>query len=127
MLRLNFLTLRGDAPTLMIASCVRFFADGSLRGPDNCVIAQCLKGEWKVGGRMHREFECEGPVRVRLSLGSSQPSQLLGPFLQLQTRGGILYGDNACLNITLPGRLPQTTDLPPTFSVTLERDRYENP
>ena len=125
MLRLNFLTLRGDAHTLMIAACVRFAVDGTLRGPDNSVIARCLEGEWQVGGRMHREFECEGPVRVRLSLGPGEPARLLGPFRLLRTRGGVLYGDDACLNISMPGRSPRANDASFPMSVTFERGADE--
>lgn len=121
MLRLNFLNLRGDAHTLMIAACVRFSVDGTLRGPDNSVIARCLEGGWQVGGRLHREFECEGPVRVRLSLASGEPPRLLGPFRLLRTRGGFLYGDDACLNIPMPGRSPQANDTPSPLLVTFER------
>ena len=122
MLRLNFLTLRGDAHTLMIAACVRFCADGTLRGPDNAIVARCLAGEWQVGGRLHREFECEGPVRVRLKLDSREPVRLLGPFQLLRTRAGVLYGDDACLNIPMPGRAPALADeMPFPFSVTFER------
>lgn len=119
MLRLNFLTLRGDSPTLMIAACVRFSADGTLRGPDNYVIARCLEGSWHVGGRVHRELECEGPVRLRLSPGYSAPVRWLGPFRQVRTRGGMLYGDDECLNFSLPGQAPGQKGAP-DFSVTFQ-------
>jgi hypothetical protein len=103
-LRLNFRATRGDSPTLMQAVCVRFCADGTLRGPDNYVVARCLEGGWQVGGRMHRELECEGPVMLRLSMGHHEAPRRLGPFQVLRTAGGMLYGDDACLNIHLPGR-----------------------
>jgi hypothetical protein len=104
MLRLNFRSLTGDSPTVMLASCLRFCADGTLRGSDNCVVARCLEGCWQVGGRMHRELECEGPVRVRLNLGVHMRPLQLGPFANLRTSGGLLYGDGVCLDVTLPGR-----------------------
>jgi hypothetical protein len=87
----------------MLAACVRFCADGTLRGPDNYVVARYLEGGWQVGGRLHRELECEGPVRLRLSLAERDVPRMLGPFRHLRTAGGLLYGDDACLNITLPG------------------------
>ncbi|HET9862590.1 MAG TPA: hypothetical protein VFP37_04045, partial [Steroidobacteraceae bacterium] len=68
MLRLNFRTLSGDAPTLMLASCLRFCDDGALRGADNCIVARSTEGCWRVGGKLHREFECDGPVRLRLTM-----------------------------------------------------------
>lgn len=88
----------------MLASCVRFCADGTLRGPDNYVIAQFLDGCWKVGGKMHRELDCEGPVRLRLTLREQEPARLLGPYGHLRTSGGVLYGDDSCLDIQIPGR-----------------------
>ncbi|HUQ09875.1 MAG TPA: hypothetical protein VM146_06120 [Steroidobacteraceae bacterium] len=120
MLRLNFTTLRGDCPTLMLAPCVRFSADGTLRGPDNYVIARCLEGRWQVGGRLHRELACEGPVRLRLTLEEHQPPRMLGPFREVHTRGGVLYADDACLNIPVPGSTPVKKGDRSPFSVTFE-------
>ena len=87
----------------------------------NPLPASMREGEWQVGGRLHREFECEGPVRVRLSSGPGEPSRLLGPFRLLRTRGGVLYGDDACLNISMPGRSPRANDASFPMSVTFER------
>ena len=103
-MRINFRTTHGDSPTLMLAACVRFCADGTLRGPDNYVIARRSEGGWQVGGRLHRELECEGPVRLRLTMQAQDPPQMLGPFREVHTAGGLLYGDAACLNIRIPGR-----------------------
>lgn len=103
MLRLNFRSARGDSPTLMLAACVRFCSDGTLRGPDNFVIARCHEGAWQVGGRLHRELECEGPVRVRLTMGVREEPRLLGPFRSLRTAGGLLYAGDACLHVHMPG------------------------
>jgi hypothetical protein len=110
MLRLNFRSMRGDSPTLMLAACVRFCADGTLRGPDNYVIARSQEGGWQVGGRLHRELDCEGPVRLRLSTGAHESPRYFGPFNHVRTAGGLLYGDDACLNIPLPGRNGQGQD-----------------
>jgi hypothetical protein len=103
-LRLNFRTTLGDSPTVMLAACVRFCADGTLRGPDNFVIANFVDGCWQVGGRLHREVDCEGPVRMRLTLREKEPVRLLGPFQHVRTSGGVLYGDDSCLEIAVPGR-----------------------
>jgi hypothetical protein len=103
MLRLSFRSTTGDAPTLTVAQFFRFCADGTLRGPENYLVARREDGLWRLSGRMHREIECEGPVRVRLSRGADRGPELLGPFSQLRTVAGILYGDNICLHVTLPG------------------------
>src|SRR5689334_13371702 len=104
MLRLNFHQARGDSPTLMLAACVRFCADGTLRGPDNYVIARCLEGTWQVAGRPHRDLECEGPVCLRFVVRERDTPRTLGPFQRVRTAGGMLYGDDACLDIRMPGR-----------------------
>jgi len=107
MIRLNFRSVKGDAPTLTVATFFRFCADGTLRGPDNYLVARCVEGCWQVSGRIHRELDCEGPVRVRLTVGEHEPPVHLGPFAHLRTAGGMLYGDDACLNILMPGRSTQ--------------------
>ena len=104
MLRLNFRSMTGDAPTSTVALFFRFCADGTLRGPENYLVARCEEGFWRLSGRMHRELDCEGPVKVRLSRGANQAAQLLGPFGHLRTVSGVLYGDDACLHILVPGR-----------------------
>jgi len=40
MLRLNFRSIKGDAPTLTVATFFRFLADGTLRGPENYLVAR---------------------------------------------------------------------------------------
>jgi hypothetical protein len=106
MLRLNFRSITGDAPTLTVAAFFRFCADGTLRGPENYLVARCVEGIWQLSGRMHRELDCEGPVKVRFSPGGNQTPTLLGPFGHLRTAAGMLYGDDACLNILVPGCKP---------------------
>jgi hypothetical protein len=110
MLRLNFRSVTGDAPTLTVAAYFRFCADGTLRGPENYLVARREEGLWRLSGRMHREIECEGPVRVRLNRGSGGDARLLGPFSQLRTVAGVLYGDDACLHVALPGGDPRACD-----------------
>lgn len=103
-LRLNFHVGRGDMPTLMLASFVRFCADGTLRGSDNCVVARCIEGLWHVGGKSHRELECEGPMRIRVTASQNQPPVHHGPFNLVRTINGVLYADEICMNIAMPGR-----------------------
>ena len=117
MLRVNFHAGQGDSPTLMLASCVRFCADGTLRGPDNSVVARCVEGMWHVGGRVHRELECEGPVRVRVMAGAKAAPVLLGPFRKLRTINGVLHGDDTCLHMLMPGR--NAAEATPCHELTL--------
>ena len=109
MLRLNFRSIKGDAPTLTVATFFRFHADGTLRGPENYLVARCVDGCWRLSGRMHRELDCEGPVKLRFSMGANDAPVMLGPFGHVRTAAGMLYGDDACLNIFVPGRNPSTS------------------
>jgi hypothetical protein len=88
----------------MLATFVRFCADGSLRGPDNYIVAQCVEGLWQVGGRVHRELDCDGPVRVRIISRQGESPVQRGPFRHLHTVGGVLHADETSLNVCMPGR-----------------------
>ena len=101
---MSFHAGRGDSPTLMLASCVRFCADGTLRGPDNYVVARCVEGLWHVGGRTHRELECDGPVRVLIRTRVREATVQCGPFKRVHTVNGVLHGDDASLHVIMPGR-----------------------
>lgn len=104
MLRLSFHAGPGETPTLILAVFVRFCADGSLRGPDNYVVARCVDGLWQVGGRAHRELDCEGPVRVRVTPQPGEAAIHHGPFQKLHTIDGVLHADEHCLHVRMPGR-----------------------
>ncbi len=108
MLRLSFRSPIGEAPTRTAAAFFRFCADGTLRGPENYVVARCVGGTWTMGGRSHRELDCEGPVKLRVLMGALDAPLLLGPFTQVRSAAGMLYGDERCLNVYLPGRNPAT-------------------
>jgi hypothetical protein len=100
-LRLNFRSLKSDSPTLITALFVRFCADGTVRGPDNYVVARRVDGAWHISGKMHRELDCEGPLRLRVSAGRA--SSQLGPFRHVRASSGILYADETRLDVRLPG------------------------
>lgn len=106
MLRLNFRSIKGDAPKLTVAAFFRFQADGTLRGPENYLVARCVDGCWQLSGTTHRELDCEGPVKLRLAMGANEAPVMLGPFDHVRTAAGMLYGDDSCLNIFVPGRHP---------------------
>jgi hypothetical protein len=111
MLRLNFRTGKGESPKLILTTFVRFCADGSLRGPENYLVARCADTGWWVGGKLHRELECEGPVRLRVSGGSGAKSTHFGPYSLVRTAGGEFYGDETRLNIPIPGSSPEVARL----------------
>jgi len=88
----------------MLAAFVRFCADGSLRGPDNYVVARCVDGLWQVSGRTHRELGCEGPVRVRITSRPGESPVHHGPFEHVRTVNGVLHAGDYCLQVRMPGR-----------------------
>ena len=88
----------------MLAVYLRFCADGTLRGPDNCVVARCVSGLWQIGGQVHRELDCEGPVQVRIRHCARTEPVNLGPFRRVHTLNGILFGNDTSLHVILPGR-----------------------
>jgi hypothetical protein len=102
LLRLNFRSMRGDVATPAVAACFRFCSDGTLRAPDNYIVGTRSHGSWKIGGRQHREIDCEGPVRVRMRLTARSAPVFFGPFAELHSVGGVLYGDNTCLDLHIP-------------------------
>jgi hypothetical protein len=104
LLRVSFHAGVGDTPTLMLAAFVRFCADGSLRGPDNYVVARCVDGLWQVSGRTHRELGCEGPVRVRITSRPGESPVHHGPFEHVRTVNGVLHAGDYCLQVRMPGR-----------------------
>ena len=111
MLRLNFRTGKGESPKLILTSFVRFCADGTLRGPENYLVARCAESGWWVGGVLHRELECEGPVRLRVTGGAGGALVHFGPFSLVRTAGGEFYGDETRLNIPIPGSSPEVARL----------------
>jgi hypothetical protein len=106
-LRITFHGWKGDAPTLILAAFVRFCPDGTLRGPDNFLVARCVDGLWQLGGRAHRDLECEGPVRVRVISRERETPIHHGPFKNARAVNGVLHGDDACMHLRVPGGLAE--------------------
>jgi hypothetical protein len=104
MLRVTFHAGIGESPSRMLAQCLRFCADGTLRGPDNCVVARYVEGFWHVGRSTHRELDCEGPVEVRIRHSAHDDPVHRGPFKRVHTASGILFGNDVSLHVILPGR-----------------------
>ena len=102
-LRITFHAGVGASPSRMLALCLRFCSDGTLRGPDHCVVARFVDGLWQVGNSMHRELDCEGPVKVRIRHHTHDEPVHRGPFKRLHTSNGILFGNDESLHVILPG------------------------
>jgi len=109
MLTLTFHARGEITPTQMIAVFVRFCSDGTLRGPDNYVVARCVEDLWQVGGKSHHELGCDGPVRVRITSRPREAPVHHGPFRKLHTVNGVLHGDDNSLHVLMPGRTANGT------------------
>ena len=106
MLRLNFRSIKGDAPTLTVATFFRFHADGTLRGPENYLVARCVDGCWHLSGRMHRELDCEGPVKLRFSMGANDVPVMLGPFATCAPRPACSTATTPASTFSCPEEIP---------------------
>jgi hypothetical protein len=102
-LRLSFRAGSGESPKLIHSTFVRFCVDGTIRGPDDYVIARRADSGWWVAGSLHRIVECEGPLYVRITGDRLEPARNLGPFDVLSTSGDLFYGDQDCLHLPVPG------------------------
>jgi len=74
----------------------RICVDATLRGPDNAIAARYSRGSWLLGHGLHRAFECEGPVYLRV-IGSDGSRQHLGPYDFVKAAEGAIFTRDSCL------------------------------
>lgn len=103
MLTLTFYPIGGGTPAQARAIYFRFCSDGTVRGADNAVAAVCAGNQWLLGQRPYREFQCSGPVWLRLRKEHGEVPVLMGPFAWLKTAGGYLYADDVAVAVDIPG------------------------
>lgn len=96
MIKFSFRPLRGESPLLIRGAFFRICGDGSLRGPDNEIVAMYSAGIWRLCRRDYRSFECIGPVRLRCTR-SEGVSEELGPFDSLSSSRGAIFAREVCL------------------------------
>ncbi|MGB6450361.1 MAG: hypothetical protein WBE92_06385 [Steroidobacteraceae bacterium] len=89
MVTLTFRPVRGESPTLVRGAHFRIHA-GTLRGPDNALIANYTDGLWQLGRSQHRSFECDGPVFLTVTDGIGLRERL-GPYDLVKATGGALF------------------------------------
>jgi hypothetical protein len=102
MITLTFRSALGESQMQTRAAYFRFCADGTLRANGNSVAATREDDCWRLGQRLFRELECSGPVYVRARRTADAAPVRLGPYSVLRTAAGLVYGDDACLDVRLP-------------------------
>ena len=102
MITLTFRPLHGEASTLARGVYFRICEDGTLRGPDNAVTARYADRRWSLGQRHYREFECSGPIYLRVT-DREDNRERLGPFDFVRASEGALFTHQSCLGMHAPG------------------------
>jgi hypothetical protein len=93
MMTLTFRSVRNETTTVVRGAFFRICPDGTLRGPDNMVMANYANGLWQLAQKSHRSFECGGEVYLRVTDAEGRHARA-GPYQAVKvTRGAIFSGD----------------------------------
>jgi hypothetical protein len=95
---LAFRPVRGESPVIVRGAYFRISADGTLRGPDNAVVATYLNGLWQLTRGRHRLFECSGPVFLSVT-NSDGTRERGGPYEFVKATGGAIFTHDTCLAV----------------------------
>jgi hypothetical protein len=95
---LAFRPVRDESRVIVRGAYFRICADGTLRGPDNGVVASYLKGLWQLTHGRHRAFDCSGPVVLRIT-NSDGTRERRGPYDFVKAAAGAIFSDNSCVAI----------------------------
>ena len=98
MIVLAFRPVRGESPVIVRGAYFRITADGTLRGPDNVVVARYLNGLWQLTHGRHRVFDCSGPVFLRV-INSDGRRERAGPYEFVKAAGGAIFTHERCLAV----------------------------
>jgi hypothetical protein len=88
--------------------CFRLCADGTMRSGDNSVAAARVPGGWRVGGKVFRDFDCDGPVLLIVRRAAPAASARYGPYGGIRTFNGQLFAGDVGIDVFLPtqGAIP---------------------
>jgi hypothetical protein len=98
LITLTFHPVRGDAPVLIRGAYFRVGADGTVRGPDNDVVARYRNSVWHLRSGPHRRFDCDTPVLLRIVNNDGEATNL-GPYQFIKVAEGAIYTDAGRLAI----------------------------
>jgi hypothetical protein len=97
--------VRSESPVLVRGAYFRICADGTLRGPDNGVVASSADGLWELAHRLHRAFECDAPVYLRVT-NSDGRRERIGPYEFIKAAQGAIFTHDSCLGVYATGGRP---------------------
>jgi hypothetical protein len=95
---LAFRPVRDESRVIVRGAYFRICADGTLRGPDNAVVARYLNGLWQLMHGRHRAFDCSGPVFLRVT-NSDGRRERGGPYESIKAAGGAIFSNDSCLAV----------------------------
>jgi hypothetical protein len=95
---LAFRPVRDESRVIVRGAYFRICADGTLRGPDNAVVARYQNGLWQLTHGRHRAFDCSGPVFLRLT-NSDGRRERVGPYEFVKAAGGAVFTHDSCLAV----------------------------
>lgn len=98
MIVLAFRPVRGESPVIVRGAYFRISADGTLRGPDNAIVARYLNGLWQLTHGRHRLFDCSGPVFLRVT-NRDGTRERGGPYEFVKAAGGAVFTHDSCLAV----------------------------
>ena len=98
MIVLAFRPLRDESPVIVRGAYFRISDDGTLRGPDNAVVARYLNGLWQRAHGRHWVFDCNGPVFLRVT-NSDGTCERGGPYEFIKAAGGAIFTHDTCLAV----------------------------
>ena len=98
MIVLAFRPVRDEPRVIVRGAYFRICADGTLRGPDNGIVARYLEGLWQLTHGRHREFDCSGPVFLRVT-NNDGTRERGGPYEFVKAAGGAVFTHDSCLAV----------------------------
>lgn len=98
MITLAFRPVRSESPVIVRGAYFRVCADGTLRGPDNDVVATYRNGLWQLPHGRHRAFDCSGPVLLRVTNSDGRRTHM-GPYPSVKAAEGAIFLEDRCLAI----------------------------
>lgn len=120
MISLSF-TLNG-VPVFARGAFFRICADGTLRGPEDSVVATYSPLGWRLGGRDYRDLEALGPLFLRACRADGR-AEVLGPYDFVRAGDGALFGQGRCLGTFCTNRA-LSPGIPEWSEITL-LDRWD--
>lgn len=95
MIRLKFQTVQ-DAHSVILGPAPGFRVASNFlrRMPDNAVVAQYSRHQWRVRDRGFSSYTCLDPCLVYFADVEGTPSETFGPFEKLHVADGTMYSDD---------------------------------